>query len=316
MPGNVDIFYRRNLFYKNRLRQADIEHPFTQYLWPVSVKFYNPFPAIYLCQVPKLPKMKEPQTFFVRDGTISASWFFSTYPEPGKFKDNLLLNYRIAPYVPKEWGKQVRFYRLASLSNQNQRKNNLLITGLMSRNYVSIDHAEKIVESLKQETYKDVKIYCVPKYWGHGDEHDHAYSFQFASTILNANLGQISFIEWTGYEFFDQFHNYRVVDFSENFLCSDSYLVHYAAAKGSEILSFDNCPYQVEKRFELSQFHWIEVLKKVPHGQSSEELTKDLGQDRNYLERESSFERSSANDRFPWPLWYSDWFKYRLKSKN
>ena len=288
---------------------------FLGFLWPVALDYYSPLNPFFLADYPPLSSIPRRRGGLARDGLISLLWFFKRNPTPGKFDGNLWVHRSLEAWVPKAWRPLTGTYEIESIGTRKTgRTRQFLLLGIGMESYCSLRHLEsqlaEIASVLSPAELARAKIsaFLPGRYDGFGNEHSHGYYGEFVRRILGTLGLNVEFIDWRRVEAMASLSGYEVVEFNEKLLCADSYLLHFTLSRGATLFRKPtrNSSRDRGTLVQLSPFHGMRLRKRIS-GKSYWE--SEIGR-----VRLTQAMLSDANQRFPWPSWFTDWSKIVLKS--
>ncbi len=327
--GLADWFAAHAVVRKQGPLQAKPQYAtdFVNFLWPVGLEYCSPLNPFFLIECQDPAQLKEHRTWMARDGMLSLLWFFKANPQPRGFDGEILVPLEFAEYVPVAWKSRVGFFELVSLPDPAARlpkrarpvasgaspasaaSKKILLTGLVMDTYCSIDHLESLLEQLESDlgdlSAVEAQCFLLGRFDGWGTEHQHDFHPAYFTRIAKA-FGSIDAMTWLRFESVTDWSGWTVVDLNEKLLCSDSYLVHQALARGAELWAPRlESPVKPgasarEEFIRLSPYHGVRVWH-VPSLAKAKPMS---------LEAERRFQRamaSESNRRFPWPGWFTNW---------
>lgn len=279
--------------------------------WPVHMEYKSPIPLLVLSAVENMTQLNLEKQWIVRDGILPLLAFFQKNSEPPKnLKTKLYVSETVAEIIPTAWRNCFGLRKLSTLQREAP-VHNLILTGLMSKNYVNLSTVTTQIEKLKAEKknkgFKTLSIFTPPRYFGYGAEHDHEFIYAYAEKIIS-NLGTANKIyEWLSFQTEQSFSGFQAVDLNSEFLVSDSYLLHHMYARGASAQETHSSSAEV---ISLSPFYGWKLISQLPKQKQHEVWTRisEVEEYQRYLEK---MEIEKINNRFPWGDWLNDWSQRR-----
>ncbi len=288
--------------------------------WPATNPIRSQIPPIYLVQVIALEVLNQRPEWLVCDGVVPLLWFFKNNPGPKGMNSRLYVHQEILPFVPRDWRKSVSPYRIVSVRPQFEpvhELNTVILTGLMSDVYCSLENLEKLLEKAKKiiagHKIKNLKIKTVLplKYFSHSTDLGQVYHIEYMKRIIDAFGKRIEPMSFSQFMAYDKFSSALVFDMNDLHFLGLSFLLNFALSKGAVNGHHYRRSSVLPKNFRpLSPYHGL-VLSgaKDRNGKGLLDLGELYAAAESFHEKVFMVMNSSANLNLPWPHWFSEWVR-------
>ena len=298
-------------------RDPEIQQ-FFDLVWPAGHVVASPLNPVFLLDLPKLASERASERWLVRDGLLPLIWFFSQNPEPGNFKQKLLVPIQFQEYVPNAWRQQVELFELFNeTANQPQEIRELLLMGVLMPSMCSIARLERdlkmIVERIggPQALSKlRIRAYFPFKYEPPAEFNGTAFYLRYSQLLFKYLGADVEFLEYESLQWINLESSTSVHEFNEEWLISNSYLKLLSLSKGHHFLTglaptrssggydeifpmFPNVSCGIRKRFDLEFIDYTGSAMVL----ETQERARAVHAAAN----------SYANKLYPWPKWFTSW---------
>lgn len=266
------------------------QHPEVGTFWPFLNDYYSPYNPIFSPLFTGYLRSQREARVWLRDGIVPLTWFLRKY-EPKEIAGNLLVNERLAAFIPDEWRSKVSLYRFHA--RQVKKPEMLLIAGPMSERVCNLeeldDQLDRMMDVLGRRKL-NVKLFCPIR----GE--DEKFPAEFFRRVY-ARFPEAEAIDWTWLVNSSSLENALYVELNGNWIYADSSVQQAALSRGAGLL-FDRKPARGSSLLPLSRFHCAEVsnLKKVKFVNWDETAFK--------YSRQMAEINGKTNDEGLWPAWY------------
>lgn len=144
-------------------------------LWPMADTIDSQADCIFLSEVLDVKLLAKKPLWFLRDGLVPLSWFFTVHPRPPSwFKSTLGIHHQLLFVVPPEWQTFVKGYECLSVEAHLQEFNTkenaeISISGILLSPYLNPQtvslHVQQIEDLQRKYQTQNLRIFTPLRDW-------------------------------------------------------------------------------------------------------------------------------------------------------
>jgi hypothetical protein len=258
--------------------------------WPFLNDYYSPYNPVFSPLFTSYLRNHRESRIWLRDGIVPLSWSLRKY-RPEDVAGTLLVNERLAPFIPEEWRSRISLYRLHARKVKNP--DTLVIAGPVSERVCSLeeidDRLDRALDVLGRREL-NVKLFCPIR--GDGEK----FPAEFFRRVYS-RFPKTEAVDWHALVNSRSLENTLYMELNGDWIYADSFVQQTVLGRGAGLL-FDREPARSSRLLPLSRFHCAEIsaLNKVKFVNWDEAAFK-------YCRQAAELNGQTAEESL-WPSWY------------